>query len=52
MDHNEEDEAFYEGFVNVPSVNTTIPYPQPENYEFDVDHASVYISLWSAPKFH
>ena len=42
-DHNEEDEAFYEGLVNVPSINATIPYPQPKNYEeFVVDHASVY----------
>ena len=44
MDHNEEDEAFYEGLVNVPSINATIPYLQPKNYEFDVDHAFVYTS--------
>ena len=44
-DHNKEDEAFYEGLVNVPSVNATIPYPQHKNYEdFDVDHAFFYTS--------
>ena len=44
-DHNEEDKAFYEGLINIPSVNATIPYLQPENYEeFNVDHASVYTS--------
>ena len=49
----EEDKSFYEGLVNVPSLNATIPYLQPENYEeFDVDHASIYTSQWSAPKFH